>query len=374
MGQRALSLQGLSALFGVLWLVGCSSSGGSGGAATGGTGGGSSTGGSGGQSSSAGSSAAGANALGGSSAAGSGTVTDPNACKNLDLSVGATGPHGTVPLFKTSSILDDLSVLGLVGTDVYFVNNGQLEHIPSAGGAPVTVGKILSTDAVLSGSTVIWFEPPKAPATTLRILSTPASDVSNPKVVAEGISQPQDFAADADTVFFDSRSPDNIFSVPIAGGTPKNLVPGSSPLGMISDGTSLYWLDFDSSQLESVPKTGGTPQRLVDVFFGGPMALEGSTIYWADTSLNTINRWTTGDTMATQLATTGDFFEQPNSILVNSGVVYWTQGQFCNTLWQLPNQGQAGLVLSGFQSGSVFAADSTHVYVVAGDGIYRVDR
>jgi hypothetical protein len=30
--------------------------------------------------------------------------------------------------------------------------------------------------------------------------------------------------------------------------------------------------------------------------------------------------------------------------------------------------------VSGFQSGGVFATDSTHVYIGATDGIYRVDR
>ncbi len=314
------------------------------------------------------------NAAGGSGSAGTG-ATDSSECDNLSLDVGATAAHGTTPLFKASSILDIIYGVGIVGSDLYFVANHQLEHVPIAGGAPVVVGPFAGEQALLVGSTLIWVEPAVAPATTVRILSAPASDISKPSVVADGVPDLELLIADADTAFFDTRTPANIYSVPIAGGTPKVLVASHSPLGMVSDGTTLYWLDFDAEQLESVPKAGGAPQLLAESFFGGPMVHEGNSVYWADTSQNTINRWSTGDTMTTQLWETGDFFDQPDSIGVNAGTVYWTQGTFCTGLWQLqPNAAKPELLVNGFQSGSVLTVDSTHLYVEATDGIYRVDR
>jgi hypothetical protein len=312
------------------------------------------------------------NGQGGSGQAGS----DSSVCTDLSSTPGQTGPHGTLALAAQADILDFISPVGLVGADLYYISGGNLMHVPAAGGGtPVTVGPFAGQTALLTGTTLVWFESTNADNTMVRLMTAPITDISASKSLADGLSTPQQVSVDADTVFYDSRSPDNIWSIPLTGGTPTNLVPGSSPLGMVAHGTDLYWLDFASSQLERVPKAGGTPVPLVPVFFGGPMAQDANDIYWADTSENTINRWTIGASSVTMLHESSDFFDSPDSIIVNGSSVYWTQGFICGSVWQVGVDGTgAQMLVQGFDSPAVFATDATHLYVGASQGIFSIDR
>jgi hypothetical protein len=313
-------------------------------------------------------------ASGGASGAQGGA--DSSACSELTLTEGQTGPHGLLALAVPAGFGEFVSTIGLAGSDVYYVLDGNLMHVPAAGGTPVLQAPFVGVQTSLVGNTLVWFEATDSTNTTLRMLTAPITDISQPKVLVASMPAPDQVAVDADTVFYDSRSPSNIWSVPLAGGkAPAILVPGSSPLGMISNGTALYWLDYDSSRLESVPKTGGAPSSLADVFFGGAMAEDANAIYWADTSLNTINRWALGSPMATVLRTIPGFFDSPNSMSVSGSTAYWGQGFICGSVWQVRTDGSgAQMVVQGFDSPVVFAVDATHLYVAAMAGIYRVDR
>jgi hypothetical protein len=318
----------------------------------------------------------GANNAGGGQGGSGQAGTDSSLCTNLSSTPGQTGPHGTLALAAQAGALDFISPVGLVGTDIYYISNGNMMHVPAAGGgAPVTVAPFAGQTALLTGTTVVWFESTSTDDTTVRLLTAPITNVSASKVLADGLSTPQVVTVDTDTVFYDSRTPDNIWSIPLAGGTPLKLVPGSSPLGMVSHGTDLYWLDFDSSQLERVPKAGGAPVPLVPVFFGGPMTQDANNIYWADTSENTINRWAIGGTSVTMLQQIPGVLDSPSSILVNGSTVYWSQSFICGSAWQVGSDGSAAqMLVQGFDAPRLFASDSTHLYLGASAGIYSITR
>ena len=75
--------------------------------------------------------------------------------------------------------------------------------------------------------------------------------------------------------------------MPLAGGTSTDVVTGTDALYIASDGTNIYWSDFDmqGGAFVMAPVGGGTPTVLATALSNpGDIAIEGSNVYFANSS------------------------------------------------------------------------------------------
>jgi hypothetical protein len=235
------------------------------------------------------------------------------------------------------------------------------------------LGTIPRLPSLLSGSNLIWFEPDTTDPTIGDWKMAPITDRSAPTTITTGVPSAHGVLADATTLYYSTQQ-DGIWSVPLSGGSPSQLVPGVTDEGMVLQGSYLYWLDFSSSMLERVPLTGGNVESLIQVFFGGFMIADASSLYWTDSSLHTVNRWQIGASSSTTLAS-GDTFASPAGLAVADNTVYWTDSAGCGALHTVGSDGSAGQVhVSGFDQARGVLVDGGHLYVSDYRHVYRVDR
>ncbi|WP_437945578.1 hypothetical protein WME98_32350 [Sorangium sp. So ce296] len=365
MQQTAAAAAG--AVMVALALLGCGSEGGDPPGGTGGEGG-----------------AGGAQGEGGSADGGGGAGAQggggPWECVTLDLKPGEVGPGGVMALFRDDDLnwIESVGGSALSGEYVYFDADYQLRRVPVAGGPAETLGDLPSGWHSMVGDTLVWTEELSSQR-NVRLLAAPATNLSASTVLAEDILPPRMLALDDTNAYYDQGDPQAIWKVALAGGSaPEVLVPSGHPLGMISHDGALYWLDFQTTQLERVPREGGTREPLAEVFFGGPMAAAGESVFWTDHSLHTVNRWRDGAAAIDVLhdierVPNGD--PTPSAIAVSGDTVYWLQGFGCVELWQVKTDGTgARRTASGFFLADGLSVDESHVFVIAQDAIYRVDR
>lgn len=377
MGRMNSGLVGVSLAL-VFQLSACSDAPGNSSPAVAGTGTGSSSGqggggagAPGGTNSSGGSGAVGGQAPQGGGAQGGSTQggDQPAPCKVLGD--GETGSHGLTRVYHVDETGTFYSPIGVDGGQLYFGVDKKIFAYPIAGGTAKEVGASLGTRQLLHGGKLYGIGSNLGGATA-KLLSAPLTDLATTTTLAESLSDPQLFVADDTGVYFDRREPNAIWKVPLAGGAPIELVPGALPLGMISNGGNLYWLEFATNRLQRVPAAGGAPQQLAEVFFGGPMAAAGTTVFWADTSGGSINKWEEGSTVIDVLATSNSAFTLPNYIAVAGKTVYWSLGSNCSEVHQVQTDGTgSALFTQGMYGAKWITVVDGALFAIGRDGLYR---
>jgi hypothetical protein len=304
-----------------------------------------------------------------------GGAQGPAECKVLHD--GETGAHGFKQVYHSDTFGAFYSPLGIEGDQVYFSSGGKVMSYPVAGavGTAKELGDVIGTRQLVHGGKLYAFHA-GADGKMGSMVSAPLTDLATVTTLAESIAEPQQFVADDAALYFDRREPtSSIFKLAITGGTPEEIVPGGSPLGMISHAGNLYWLDFESGQLERVPVAGGARQKLAEVFFGGPMAAQGNAVYWADTSLNTIEKWEEGAKMTQNLNTANSPFDSPENLAVDGNDVYWVLGFTCGEVHQVHADGSgSALFAQGSDSADWVGVAPGALFVLGRSGLYRADR
>ena len=308
--------------------------------------------------------ASGAGGAGGVAGAGAGGAPVP-VCPKFDRN--AVPPDVTVLVDAYPFGIDAL--VGVVSGQVYYVDNKVLKRVPVAGGAPMDVGPVGGTPFLRGTDLLVWTtgDSPSAPAS---IVTAPLDDPSKTTVVADKIPGPEYITADATSIYWDTRMPQNIYRAPIAGGgTPEILVPGGSPLGTLVHDGYFWWLDFQSNQLERISLSGGTREHLTEVHFGGPMAADADAVYWGDTSLKTIEKWTPAG--GRQMLAHAD----PDMVVVADGIIYWTDGFVTGSIRSIHTDGTGSkpLLCNLTAPGALFV-DGSYVVTSSDVGILRVPR
>lgn len=310
---------------------------------------------------------------GGGSQAGSTQGGSTAAAECEVLSEGETGAHGLTRVYRAEGFGAFYEAIGIDGDRIYFTADFKLMSYPVAGGTATEVGPYVGRRQLVRGGVAYGFKP-GANGALGSMVSAPITDTSTITTLAESIAEPKFLVADDTALYFDRLDPPSIFKVPLAGGTPEEIVPGGIPLGMISHLGNLYWLDFETNYLERVPVAGGARQRLAEVFFGGPMAADGDSVFWGDTSLNTIESWQEGATMTQKLDVGSGFFSQPAGLTIVGDTVYWVAGNRCGEVHRVKKDGSSKeLYTQGTPGADWVGVAGGALFVLGGGGLFRVD-
>jgi hypothetical protein len=198
--------------------------------------------------------------------------------------------------------------------------------VGDAGGVRVlAMGQDSPSDIATDGVNVYWTN------TSLSLIDgsvmSIATDGGGLTVLAMG-GEPASLATDGVDVFFDAifvGPGDPISKVSVLGGPVTTVVtPPSDGIGgaLATDGTNVYWGDFESQTVSSVSVDGGNPSTLASGQ-QGPAAIttDGANVYWVDYSAGTVMKEARGGTSATTIAA-NQFF--PNAIATDGQFVYFT--------------------------------------------------
>jgi hypothetical protein len=198
-------------------------------------------------------------------------------------------PTPTLPSGGTLSTLAQVSgsvpeFLAVDGTNVYFTATG-LGSVLSApiggGGAGAVVlasGQDQPIGIAVSGGNVIWTN--ESSGSTNGTVMKVATGGGTPVTLASGQGAPYEIAVDGANVYWTNiTAPLGVMTVPIAGGTPTQFAPGTSPWAITAHDGNVYWTDGDAILTE--PSGGGT---IVTLASGQPfpfaLAADSSNVYF----------------------------------------------------------------------------------------------
>ncbi len=238
-------------------------------------------------------------------------------------------------------------------------------RVAGAGGTPESIersdsliGDITIQEGVLywtASNGVFRRELTSAAATTTRLVSASANNGP--------------IATDSNSVYWAGVAGDPIRKVPLAGGTSTDVVTGTEAFYIASDGTNIYWSDFDmqGGAFVMAPVGGGTPTVLATGLSNpGDIAIEGSNVYFANSStLFGTKFWKVplGGGTPVMLALTTEF--NVGDIAVDATNVYWAAYR---TIAKAPVGGGAITTVATAQAGaSYIAVDATNIYWVNTD-------
>jgi hypothetical protein len=271
---------------------------------------------------------------------------------------GDVGVHG-IRLLHDAGVTGEGDGLGFSAGFFYYragdvFGDSHLYKTSVDTGGEMDLGVVGVNFAILSGDSLIEFKGDNGPG-----------DFTNPRTMV----------ADATTLYFAAQDSGGLYSVPLAGGTPTQLLPNVLTEGLVLQGTSLYWLDFNSEHLMRVATTGGTPESLVEIFFGGPMVGDAAGVYWVDTSDYTVNEWRLGASTVLQLDKSYDNFVQPAHLAVDGNDVYWVSSFGCGVLTRDAKDGtKSEFVVDGFDDPNYIGVTSSHLYVTDRGRAFVIDR
>lgn len=290
------------------------------------------------------------------------------------LKPGEMSAHGLTAVYQTRDTGVAVFPVGIEGGQLYFTADGQLMAYPVAGGVAKALGPLygeheLVQDGKIYGITGLSQEP------TRKLFSAPVTDITTLTTLAEGLENPYLLVADSTGFYFDRRQSSSIFKVPLAGGAPKELVPGGHPSGMVSANGYLYWIDQDTDYLERVPVEGGAREQLAPAPYGGPMVAVGTTLYWINRGPNTVDKWEAGAAKAQTLTQSMNLLATPDRLAVAGDTVFWLGGIVCGEIHQVKTDGSgAALYARGTYGAEWLGATDDAVFALGNEALYRADR
>jgi hypothetical protein len=234
---------------------------------------------------------------------------------------------------------------------------GGVFSVPVAGGS---VSRLASVDSVyavaVSGSTLAWTTEDDTNGTGDIWTATTTGD--SPTRLVQGETTPFSVATDGTTVFWGDRDADTVWSVPVTGGTPVQLMGFKHPFALTVDAQSLYV--SGGGGFVRFNKDGSNPQVLTASMALGHAVGQAHLYYVDQMTSDVVQLSLDGSTPVT--LTTADSRSQTESVAVGGGTVYWdaiNEGK----IWRLPESGgMPELIASGFSSFASLAADGTSVY------------
>ena len=282
-----------------------------------------------------------------------------------DAPPACTGPRCPVVL-GTDSDPDCCVVLD--GTYVYWVSYAgtgyPILRVPIAGGtteyfdsSEFTVGDMAIRDGALywSGSNGVY----------RRDLGGAGGSATK---IAGSSSADRAIAVDSNFVYWSSGS--SIRKVPLAGGTATDVATGTDALYLATDGTNVYWSDFDmqGGAFVMAPVGGGTPTVLATGLSNpGDITVDATNVYFANSStLFGTKFWKVprGGGTPVMVALSPDFGAY--EIAVDATDIYWAG---YNRIGKAPIAGGSVTTFATGQLGAMsIAVDATNVYWLNTDG------
>jgi hypothetical protein len=235
---------------------------------------------------------------------------------------------GNVVETVVAGLASDSPPLVASGLNLYVADLWRIKSIPSGGGMPETVA---ADDAAISalttdGSSVYWTSGADASVrkaaaaggpvivlvgsssaqsgaaigistggltwvagTAVEMIPAPAPN-SAPVLLWNQGSNVSTLAVDATHAYFGVPSTNDVFAIPLAGGSTQSLAKARATaavplLGITRDGTTLYWID--AAGISKVPAGGGAALGVVDFDTAGTdatstMAVDTTNVYWTE--------------------------------------------------------------------------------------------
>ncbi len=172
---------------------------------------------------------------------------------------------------------DFVAFLGATTGDLYvtYATTTTKEIRRTMLGVPLMAPKAVSSTSVatsaVAGGTAYWSD--KTGLWSIGDADATATMIA--PVVASAI------AVDGTAVY--AQVTDGIEAVPLAGGAPVMLAPMASTFALASDGTNLYYFEFNDETLIQVPLAGGAPRTLADSVTAPSeqsLATDAHAVYW----------------------------------------------------------------------------------------------
>jgi len=184
-----------------------------------------------------------------------------------------------------------ISALTSDGSSVYWTSGSDASvRKAAAAGGPVTV--LVNSSSAESGAAIgvsstgalTWVA-----GTAVEMIPAPAPN-STPVLLWNQGSNVSTLAVDATHAYFGVPSTNDVFSIPLAGGSTQSLAKARATaavplLGITRDGTTLYWID--AAGVSKVPTGGGSALGVVDFDTAGTdatstIAVDTTNVYWTE--------------------------------------------------------------------------------------------
>jgi hypothetical protein len=221
------------------------------------------------------------------------------------------------------------------------------------------------------------------------------------RTLASAVTVPVELTTDGTNVFWDTGSDPGgmaIFSTPVGGGAIKTLVSYDNtdfPDSLAVDAKNVYWPGGLGGGAFQAPKKTGTPGAVTTLASGldftgyagaAPygIATDGTSVYWVESNTSGSGRVATASVSATggvgtTLATTTASYA--TALAIDAGNVYWVNASGPGVM-SVPRAGGNVTTLSTLAAGSTIAVDDTSVYwTVDGNGtlpatgaVYKVGK
>lgn len=151
-----------------------------------------------------------------------------------------------------------------------YFSTGRLVSVPLSGGAPTTVAELSTPGLVTAiGDTLYVTDSGQADGSPARIVAVPIGGGVSRTVTQENLQSPLGITSIGSTLYFvdrDSSGSGRVLSVAAGGGAPQVLATLAQPLGITTVGNRLFVTDVDpiagASRVVSLATTGGEPQLI----------------------------------------------------------------------------------------------------------------
>jgi hypothetical protein len=202
---------------------------------------------------------------------------------------------GVMTVVTSGSAAEAWYGLATDGFNVYVAATSKpgLIQAPVGGGPPVPLWPLASNGALTIGPDFVYF----GSGGTLEAARTDAPGQPPIMLPYQG-PHPFRFAVDAANLYFTDDQAGRVMMSSLAQpGLPTMLASSESPREVVTDATSVYWIDdprwldpHAPDKLMKVPSAGGTPVALAQEANGSlcGLAVDASSVYWVDEAKGTL--------------------------------------------------------------------------------------